>query len=523
MGNNYEQILCYFDKKKDENNLQWIKFENKFNEEGKQGIVGLVKINDKLCIYKISRNLNFLIEHELTVMSSLKDIWDFCPFFCRPYGQINHLIDANYKKKENPFEIESKHPIMQETLFMEYLPYKNLYTLIKDLSIPSDVIISAIKQILLALYVSQKHKNFTHYDLHSCNLLMEPCDKDLVMVFVLNENDYVCIPTKGYIPKIIDFGFSHVKETNNNYIWSSLAHTEIGFISDRYDGVSDMKLFLITVSNEMKRFRSGKDVTTLRRLVKNIFKNLEVDWESGWDENDDIAAIDMVSEILSEIDIESHIFNKYNHFCMDILQSLIKIPLRKKSYKNLENAYKMLTKEFGKIEKNIGDSFTNIYLLKHIVNYVRQLKVYYFNKETEKEALKIFKNKTSELICDTVEFYIPKINFEKLFCSLIAVSNCIEGIMYSHLKNKTVTKNNEYSNMELNNSNHIYGAIEVNIDDNYVFNETTRILVLDGVNKTRTPLEISQVDIDVLNETHPLIRGNYFKKLLQKTEQINFE
>ena len=183
---------------------------------------------------------------------------------------------------------------------------------------------------------------------------------------------------KGFIPKIIDFGFSYVKESDDNYIWSSLAHTEIGFISDRYDRISDMKLFLITVSNEMKRFRSGKDVTTLRRLVKNIFKDLEVDWESGWDDNDDKAAIDMVSEMLSEMDIESHIFNKYNHFCMDILQSLIKVPLRKKSHKNLENAYKMLTKEFAKIEKNIGDSFTNIYILKHIVNYVRQLKVYYF-------------------------------------------------------------------------------------------------------------------------------------------------
>lgn len=519
MGNNYQQILCYFEKKKDENNLQWITFNKKFDKEGKQGIVGLVEIDNKLCIYKISRNLNFLIEHELMIMSSLKDIWEFCPFFCRPYGQINHLTDANYKKKDNPFEIESKHPIMQETLFMEYLPYENLYTLIKDLSVSDDVIISTIKQILLALYVSQKHKNFTHYDLHSCNLLMEPCDKELVMVFVLNENDYVCIPTKGFIPKIIDFGFSYVKESDDNYIWSSLAHTEIGFISDRYDRIADMKLFLITVSNEMKRFRSGKDVTTLRRLVKNIFKDLEVDWESGWDDNDDNAAIDMVSEILSEIDVESHIFNKYNHFCMDILQSLIKLPLRKKSYKNLENAYKMLTKEFSSIEKNISDSFTNIYLLKHIANYVRQLKVYYFNKETEKEALKIFKNKTSELICDTVEYYIPKINFEKLFCSLIAVSNCIEGIMYSHLKKKTAKKECAYDNMKLSNANHIYGAIEVNIDDSYIFNENTKILVLNSVNKNRTLMEISEQDIDILNDTHPLIRGNYIKKLLKKDDK----
>ena len=513
--NNYQEILCYFDTKKDENNLKWIEFYKKFDKEGKQGIVGLVKINNKLCIYKMSRNLNFLVEHELTVMNSLKDIYEFCPYFCRPYGQINHLTDSSYKKKDNPFKITSSHPIMQETLFMEYLPYKNLHTLIKDLSISNEIIFSTIKQILLALSVSQASKNFTHYDLHSCNLLMKPCNKNLIMLFVLNENDCVCIPTHGFIPKIIDYGFSYVKELDNNYIWSSLAHTEIGFMSDRYDPVSDIKLFLITISNEMKRFRSDKEVTIFRRLVKNIFKNLDVDWESGWDDNDTIAAIDKVSEMVADIEIESHIFKKYNHFCMDILQSLIRLPLQKRSSKNLENAYKMLTKEFSKIEKNIGDSYTNIYILKHIVNYVRQLKVYYLNKDTEKEAIKIFKNKTSELICDMVDFYVPKINFDKLFCSLVAISNCIEGIMYLHLETQYEKKEYEYSNLELSSTNHIYGALEVNIIDNYNFNENSKIIVLDCVNKKQDILEISEENIQRLNCTHVLLRGNYLNKLYQ--------
>jgi len=512
-GDNYQEILCYFDAKKEENNLKWIKFHRKFEKEGKQGIVGLVKINDKLCIYKMSRNLNFLVEHELTIMNSLQEIHEYCPYFCRAYGQINHLTDPNYKKKENPFDITSKHPIMQETLFMEYLPYENLYTLIKDLSVSNEIIFSTIKQVLLALYISQEKKKFTHYDLHSCNLLMQPCNKDLVILFILDENDCVCIPTRGYMPKIIDYGFSYVKELDNNYIWSSLAHTEIGFMSNRYDSISDIKLFLITMSNEMKRFRSNKEVTIFRRLVKNIFKNLDVDWESGWDDNDTISAIDKVSEIVSDIEIKSHIFKKYNHFCMDILQSLIQLPLKKRSSKNLENAYKMLTKEFSKIEENIGDSYTNIYILKHIVNYVRQLKVYYLNKETEKESLKIFKNKTSELICDMVEFYVPRINFEKLFCSLIAISNCIEGVMFSHLEKQYGKKEYEYNKLELMSANHIYGALEVNVVDDYIFNKNSEFLVLDCTNKKQEILQISDEDIDRLNCTHALLRGNYLNKI----------
>ena len=512
-GDNYQEILCYFDTKKNENNLKWIEFYEKFQKEGKQGIVGLVKIDGKLCIYKMSRNLNFLVEHELIIMSSLKEIYEYCPYFCRAYGQINHLTDPNYKKKDNPFDIISKHPIMQETLFMEYLPYKNLYTLIKDLSISNEIIFSTIKQVLLAIYVSQEKKKFTHYDLHSCNLLMQPCDKDLIMLFILNENDCVCIPTRGFIPKIIDYGFSYVKELSNDYIWSSLAHTEIGFTSNRYDSISDMKLFLITISNEMKRFRSDKEVTIFRRLVKNIFKYLDVDWESGWDDNDDIAAVDKVSKIVADIETESHIFKKYNHFCMDILQSLIKLPLRKRSSKNLENAYKMLTKEFSKIEENIGDSYTNIYILKHIVNYVRQLKVYYLKKDTEEEALKIFKAKTSELVCDIVQFYVPKINFEKLFCSLIAISNCIEGIMYSHLEKQYGKKECEYDNLELTSANHIYGALEVNINDDYIFNKNSQIIVLDCISQKQEILALSDEHIERLNCTHALLRGNYLNKI----------
>ena len=372
---------------------------------------------------------------------------------------------------------------------------------------------------MIDIYVSQEEKNFTHYDLHSCNLLMQPCNKDLIILFILNENDCACIPTRGFMPKIIDYGFSYVKELDNNYIWSSLAHTEIGFMSNRYDSISDIKLFLITMSNEMKRFRSNKEVTIFRRLVKNIFKNLDVDWESGWDDNDMIAAIDKVSEMVADIEIKSHIFKKYNHFCMDILQSLIQLPLKKRSSKNLENAYKMLTKEFSKIEENIGDSYTNIYILKHIVNYVRQLKMYYLNKETEKQALKIFKNKTSELICDMVEFYVPKINFEKLFCSLIAISNCIEGIMFSHLEKQYGKKEYEYSNLELTSANHIYGALEVNVVDDYIFNKNSEFLVLDCVNKKQEILQISDEDIDRLNCTHALLRGNYLNKIYN----TNFE
>ena len=41
-------------------------------------------------------------------------------------------------------------------------------------------------------------------------------------------------------------------------LYTSLAHTGVGFMSSLHDPIADLKLFLLTVSNELKLFRSSK-------------------------------------------------------------------------------------------------------------------------------------------------------------------------------------------------------------------------------------------------------------------------
>ena len=71
--------------------------------------------------------------------------------------------------------------------------------------------------------------------------------------------------------------------------------------------------------------------------------------------------------------------------CLDLIQSLIQLPLKKKDTTSLKGSYLMLTNEFAKIESNINNSSLNLYILKQIVNYVRELKDSYLNKETRKK------------------------------------------------------------------------------------------------------------------------------------------
>ena len=418
---NYNHITSVVKHHYDKVDNNWFKFEKKFAKEGKQGIVGLVEIDDVLCVYKTSRHLDFQMLHEALIMSSLNDIYEYCPFFCRSYGLIKHFSDANYKKKSNPFTIETTKPIIQNTLLMEYLPCKSLYELIKDVNISNEIILASVKQVLLAISIAQREKKFTHYDLHSCNILMCPCDRDKVNLFILDSDNQIAIPTLGYEPKIIDFGFSYAEVMQGKSLYTPLAHTGVGFMSSLHDPIADLKLFLLTVSNELKLFRSGKLISKLRIIVRNIFEPLNIDLESGWDEGNesDNGATDAIMKLIDEIPHESHIFGKYNHYCIDQLHCLITLPLRSMKITDLKISYKMLTREISKIEKQVSDSFTNLYILKNIISIASKLRPQYLDKKTRKASIVTFQQNVQEFLNSILEFCNPCINYEKLFCSLI--------------------------------------------------------------------------------------------------------
>ena len=75
----------------------------------------------------------------------------------------------------------------------------------------------------------------------SANLICPKCSVKLI-----NEKNSFCVPTNGYIPKIIDYGMSYVKDMEKKTFYGTLAHTDVGFMSCTNDFMSDLKLFLVT-------------------------------------------------------------------------------------------------------------------------------------------------------------------------------------------------------------------------------------------------------------------------------------
>lgn len=521
LSKDISSILTEYEKHKNNDWKDWLNFETLFDKPGKQGFVGLLNTNnDEKIVFKISQYINYLVQHENTVMKGLNELSLYCPHFCRSIGSIKCDVNPRTKKDGDPFDLsDTKYSIEKEALLCEYIEksYK-FYNYIKAVDkIHETVLYSAIKQVLLAISLAQRKKQFTHYDLHSFNIMMKKCDKDTVFLYVIDKDNQFCVPTYGHYPVIIDFGFSYINDMNDGPLWTSLAHTDVGFMSDRFDWVADPKLFLVTVSKEIKNKRNTHNARKLRRIVRNIFDPLTIDWDCGWDDVDDQGAANYVTALLTKESKVSELFKKYDHYCIDILQSLIILPLENQDYTNINKVYKAFMTEWLKIENEISSPFYNIFILKGIVDAARFVRAAYTYKDTRLEAVETFKKMVYERLDKVAKFCRPKkLHYERLLCSLFVLAKNIEGVLYKVITNRMNEKEQEYDKMLLKSTEQIYAAIDTNLPDDYVYNKNTTVVIFDSIKQTTTTHKLTREQSDHINETHPLGRGSTLYDLFEK-------
>ena len=577
--NKYNNLLEHFDQNKDNKWSNWLSFDKYFNNQGKQGAVGLFKkkqvykigdiviyvkkrlkakivnidnetdsyhiqiegdkaiidtlesnikhidVNEKdenlRYVFKLSQYTNHLPYHEMTIMQGLKNICTYCPHFCKGFGVLKVPVEPRFRKTKNPFDIVSKYPIEKDILICEYIDSSSkFYNYIKSKNIHEDVLYSIVKQVLMGICIAQKEKEFTHYDLHSNNVMIKKCNKDLVFLYKLDNENKFCVPTLGYYSVIIDYGFSYISDMNDGPLYTSLCHTDVGFISDRFDWVADPKLFLVTVSDEIKEKRRTKKSKKLRRIVKNIFTPLRIDWESGWDDVEKKGAVDYVANILQNHNDISKLFDDYDYYCLDLLQSLIILPLEKQNYSNIHKSYKTFLNEWIKIEREITNEFYNIYILKELVDIARHVRPYYIKPETRNQSITIFRNSIYESLNKISKFCRPKdIHFEKLLCSMYVLAKNIEGILYEVISTRMEDKQKEYDKMLLQSTEQIFAVVNVNIKDDYIYNKNTTVLIIDNVNKKNAIYQVPENEIDNINNLNPLTRGMYISDLYDEKDK----
>ena len=137
-----------------------------------------------------------------------------------------------------------------------------------------------------------------------------------------------------------------------------------------------------------------------------------------------------------------------------------------------------------------------------------------------KKAIKYFKESIYERVRCVANYCNPKgIKFEKMLCSLLCLSKNIEGVLFDVIEARMLVKETEYKKLSLQTPEQIYGAIEVNIPDKYVFNKNTTVFVMDCISEKCERLELSDDAslFNKINNTHVLSRGSLLYNLYKKT------
>jgi hypothetical protein len=512
---NYSKIKILFEKNKDKPWNDWLEFDALFGKPGKQGVVGILKVKgtNMTVAFKISQEIDHLIPHEYSVMNGLNDLAPYCPHFCKSFGMVDCQRNPRTISNTHPFEAHAdvKYMIDDKMLLSEHIDKSNkFHSYIKsDKKIHEDVLYSSVKQVLLAIAMAQKRKNFSHYDLHSLNILMRKCNKDVVFVYVLDKENQVCVPTLGHYPVIIDFGFSYISDMEDGPLLPTMGHTSSGFTSDRFDHIVDPKLFLVTVADEIKCARGTKKSKILKRVVKNSFSCLNIDWFSGWDENEDDNLTEEVTKFTTDYCEKSIIFSEYENFCIDLFQTLIILPLEKCDYQNPKRSFRAFLTEWVKIENTISNAYYNLYILKGAIEAARYVRVAYMDESTSKEATKTFSEMLHQTIDKVAKFCKPKpIDYEKMLCSMYVFADSIEGIYYEAMEERMEEKNKLYEKLPLKSVQHIYAAIDVNIPTKYTYTDKTTVFLMNSINDTTAVFCLKPEEIIKLNKSHSLIRGS---------------
>lgn len=491
---------------------------------GNQGITGVLSLtddSDKKIVFKISKNMDYLVRHEYNVLSELRKL-SFCPHFCKVLGKMECDTDIVLEDNDQLFKPVMSRPVKRDVLLIEYIETDLRFheCIVDTRKVSNSVIYSVVKQVVMAISMAQKNIQLTHYDLHSNNIMMRTCDVDTVFVYVLDESNQFAVASHGYYPVIIDYGYAYTQNSEDTPLWSSLAHTDIGFTSNCFDPIADMKIFLSSVSNEIHIARKNTYTSKLRKHVVSMFKCLNIDTHSGWDRTKGQSAINQISAKLIQLTDASELFTKYENYCFDLIQSLILLPLEKqKTDLDINRIYITFIHEWVKIEKQFLSSYSKVYVLKIVIDTARYVRPGYMDKDTRTDAIRVFRQRIQEKICGYVPFCkLENIQYELLLCSLYILSSNIEGLLFDFMSSIKDIKTNAYGHMSFGNVDSIYGNVETCLKDDYIYTPSSNIIFVDNVKKTTyTFTNISTNQCTVLNKLHPITKGTYLYDLYNST------
>lgn len=533
--------------------------EKPYEEEGEEDEDKIINITDDLVqrmqdvkqyVFKMSQYIDFGVDHEYLVMEDLNKIREFCPHFVKVFGKTKVPVHESYRTTENPFikDQDTKRFYDTSILFMEMVEGRKFYRYIKSKKVSVDHCMSIVKQTLMAVAIASEKVKFTHYDLHSNNVLVKKIPANSVFLYNFDEYRKYLVPTYGYCSTIIDFGFSYSKNCDRHPMYAPLAHTKYGFVPSRQNKYTDAKLFLTSVSYEMSKYKSDRktnrshkddpspkaDCNRFRELILNVYQDLPVDLKCGQDENQLKSISTLLVNKLKTVFRKSAFFYHQGNYIVDLIQTLIELPLKKSATSESESErsdklcdlFSYIIDEFRLIEKDttVGTlalssergilsegtvDMNNMYILKSMIQSANNNRHSYANKSTRSKAVEMFKNDVLVAVDQVVSFSTPNINWEKLLCTLLCCGKCIENQVYEWMKEYIAVKNNDYDQLKIKTTHELFEYLDANIPSPFEFDSNTTIYVWDIEQETNFSAILPESMIEKINSVDPYDRGHY--------------
>jgi hypothetical protein len=171
------------------------------------------------------------VQQELFIACQLNALQKFTPALVRTHGWlISQHIPLSWKPFVKLEQLEykdvEKHSYM--LMFMEHIahPFDSKKALVTGY-------LNIIFILLHALYVAKRELGFNHSDLHMGNIMLEVTSNRNVILPMNDKLSFNVNLPDGYIPKIIDFGFSKTNLALDGGRWKNDVATLFGAVEAR--------------------------------------------------------------------------------------------------------------------------------------------------------------------------------------------------------------------------------------------------------------------------------------------------
>lgn len=232
-----------------------------------------------LFVIKTPRDANFdVLIHEATIgLYCTNVLRKYVPNFMYVYGIT----------KCSPLVLNDTKPVSWCTYNDDndtsYLILENvvnsvsLTSFVKQKDILAKDIIVIFIQIINALNVAYNMYGFTHYDLHSGNVLIKKFSSDLAIPYYNNNMEIIGYISTQYVPVIIDYGSSRMTLNNNSLNLGHLGNEKYGINKDYSFPMYDLyKLLCFTTESLLYNEPYNENILNILNLFFSYFNEGDI-------------------------------------------------------------------------------------------------------------------------------------------------------------------------------------------------------------------------------------------------------